>query len=87
MYIVKDDFLVVYEGILGIDFLKKHRPKCDHAKEILRIGSVNLKLHFHKKYILMLHSETIVQAITNQNQIGIVKLEETELGYLLVVAW
>ncbi|KAL6254147.1 hypothetical protein P5V15_014775 [Pogonomyrmex californicus] len=39
MYVVKD------EEILGIDFLKKYRTKCDHAKEILRIGSVNLKLH------------------------------------------
>ncbi|KAL6257758.1 hypothetical protein P5V15_011376 [Pogonomyrmex californicus] len=86
MYVIKDDFLVAYEGILGIDFIKKHRAKCDHAKEILRIGSVNLKLYPHKKYILTPRSETIVQAITNQNQIGIVKPEETESG-VLVVAW
>ncbi|KAL6268305.1 hypothetical protein P5V15_001426 [Pogonomyrmex californicus] len=78
MYVVKDDFPIAYEGILGIDFLKKYRAKCDHAKEILRIGSVNLKLHLHKKYILTPRSETIVQTITNQNQIGIVKPEETE---------
>ncbi|KAL6263058.1 hypothetical protein P5V15_005855 [Pogonomyrmex californicus] len=67
MYVVKDDFPVAYEEILGIDFLKKHRAKCDHAKEILRIESVNLKLHPYKKYILTPCSETIVQAITSQN--------------------
>ncbi|KAL6255524.1 hypothetical protein P5V15_013862 [Pogonomyrmex californicus] len=83
MYVIKDDFPVAYEGILGIDFLKKHRTKCDHAKEILQIGSINLKLHSHKKYILTPRSKTIVQAITSQNQIGIMKPEETEPGVFI----
>jgi len=28
-YVVKDDFPIEYEGILGIDFLQKQKAKCD----------------------------------------------------------
>jgi len=29
IYVVKDDFPIEYEGILGIDFLQKQKAKCD----------------------------------------------------------
>jgi len=77
MHVVKDDFPIDYEGILGINFLTKQRAKCDHEKRQVRIGDVILKFHPFKKITLMLRSETIVQAVTNRNRIGIV-IEETE---------
>lgn len=49
MYVVKDDFPIDYEGILGIDFLKKQQAKCDHGRAQLRIGKVTHKLHPYKK--------------------------------------
>lgn len=42
MYVVKDDFPIDYEGILGIDFLKQQRAKCDHGKKQVRIGNAIL---------------------------------------------
>jgi len=80
MHVVKNDFLIDYEGILGIDFLTKQRAKCDHGKGQVRgIDKVNFKLHLFKKVTLTLRSETIVQAVTNRNRIGIVISEETKL--------
>jgi len=68
MHVVKDDFPINYEGILGIDFLTKQRAKCDHGKGRVRIGEVSFKLHPFKKITLTPRSETIVQAITNRNR-------------------
>jgi len=52
MHIVKDDFPIDYEGILGIDFLTKPRAKYDHGKEQVRICEVSFKLHPFKKVTL-----------------------------------
>jgi len=60
MYIVKDDFSIDYEGILGIDFLTKQRAKYDHGKGQVRIDEVSFKLHPFKRVTLMPRSETIV---------------------------
>jgi len=35
MYVVKNDFPIDYERILGIDFLTKQQAKCDHGKKKL----------------------------------------------------
>jgi len=83
MYVVKDDFPIDYEGILGIDFLTKQQAKCDHGKKKLRIGDVTLKLHPHQKMLLAARSETIVQAITDKNSLGIIKSEETKPGIFI----
>jgi len=72
MHVVKDDFSIDYEGIFGIDFLTKQRAKCDHGKRRIRIGDVSFKLHLFKKVTLMPRSETIMQAVTNRNRIGII---------------
>jgi len=40
MHVVKDDFPIDYEGILGNDFLTKQRVKCDHGKGLVRIGKL-----------------------------------------------
>jgi len=39
-YVVKDDFPIEYERILGIDFLRKQKAKCDLGKKQLRIGDI-----------------------------------------------
>jgi len=52
MHVVKDDFPIDYEGILGIDFLTKQRAKCDHGKRQIRISNVTFKLHPFKKMTL-----------------------------------
>jgi len=67
MYVVKDDFPIDYEGILGTDFLTKQQAKCDHGRKKLRIGDVTLKLYPHQKMLLAARSETIVQAIIDRN--------------------
>lgn len=49
MYVVKDDFPIDYEGLLGIDFSTKQQAKCDHGKKLMRINNVTFKLHPYKK--------------------------------------
>ncbi|XP_039315510.1 uncharacterized protein LOC113006333 [Solenopsis invicta] len=83
MHVVKDDFPIDYEGILGIDFLNKQGAKCDHGKKQVRIGEAIFKLHPHKKFTLNPRSETIIQAVTKSNRIGIVKPEETRPGVFI----
>jgi len=83
MHVVKDDFPIDYEGILGIDFLTKQRAKCDHEKRQVRIGEVSFKLHPVKKITLTPRNETIVQAVTNRNRIGVVSSEETKPGVFI----
>jgi len=53
IHVVKDDFPIDHEGILGIDFLTKQRMKYDHRKRQVRIGDVNFKLHSFKKVTLI----------------------------------
>lgn len=80
IYVVKDDFPIAYEGILGIDFLKKHRAKCDHGRKQVRIGDAVLKLYPYKKIALKPRSETILRAATDCNYLDIVKAEEAMPG-------
>ncbi|KAL6259364.1 hypothetical protein P5V15_009281 [Pogonomyrmex californicus] len=61
IYVVRDDFPMDYEGILGIDFLAKQKARCDHGKKILSIGKTNLKLQPYQKVLLKLRSETIIE--------------------------
>lgn len=68
IYVVRDDFPIDYEGILGIDFLKKQKVKCDHGKSKLRIGEVDFKLRPYEKIILKPRSETIIRATTDLNK-------------------
>jgi len=83
MHVIKNDFPIDYEGILGNDFLTKQRAKRDHGKGLVRIGEANFKLHPFKKITLTLRSETIVQAVTNKNKIGIVNSQETRPGVFI----
>ncbi|XP_011701465.1 PREDICTED: uncharacterized protein LOC105458100, partial [Wasmannia auropunctata] len=63
VFIVRDDFPIEYEGILGIDFLQKQNAKCDLGKKQLDIGDTTLQMRpFIKK--LKPRSETIAQAYT-----------------------
>ncbi|KAL6268302.1 hypothetical protein P5V15_001423 [Pogonomyrmex californicus] len=50
VYMVRDDFPMDYEGILGVDFLAKQKARCDHGKKILSIAKTNLKLQPYKRY-------------------------------------
>lgn len=49
IYVMKDDFPIEYERILGIDFLKKQKTKCDHEKDQVRIGKTILPLQNIKR--------------------------------------
>jgi len=80
IYVVKDDFPMEYDGIIGLDFLQKQQVTCDYKRRELRIGNAVLKLQPYNKIILKPRSETIIQATTNRNEIGIVKAEETAPG-------
>jgi len=79
-YVVGDDTPIEHEGILGIDFLKKHTVTCDYSNNRLQIGSAVLKLHPLNKLILTPRSETIIKATTNKNRVGIVRAEEVTPG-------
>ncbi|KAL6258277.1 hypothetical protein P5V15_008350 [Pogonomyrmex californicus] len=83
MYVVRDDFPINYEGILGLDFLNKQQAKCDHGKKQVRIGNTTFKLYPYKKTMLMPRSETIIQAVTDRNNIGIVNAVETKHGVFI----
>ena len=80
MYVVKDDFPMEYDGILGLDFMKNHRVICDYDKQQLNIAGVTFKIKPYGKIILQPRSETIVRATTNRNQPGVIQAKETKPG-------
>jgi len=45
IYVIADDFPIEYEGILGVDFLRKQFAKCDYSNKLLKIGDSTLKLY------------------------------------------
>jgi len=79
-YVVSDDTPIEHEGILGIDFLRKHNVTCDYTNSRLQIGSTILKLHPFSQLTLKPRSETILKATTNKNRVGIVRAEEVTPG-------
>ncbi|CAL1681033.1 unnamed protein product [Lasius platythorax] len=80
IYVVRNDFPMEHEGILGIDFLRKQQVSCDYKKRELKIGNAVLKLLPYDKITLKPRSETIVQAATDRNEIGVIQAEETAPG-------
>ncbi|XP_011687013.1 PREDICTED: uncharacterized protein LOC105449458 [Wasmannia auropunctata] len=58
MFVVRDDFPMEHEGILGIDFLQRQRAKCDYGRKLISHSKTAYK---------------IKKAIADRNQIGIVK--------------
>jgi len=79
-YVVGDDTPIEHEGILGIDFLRKHTVTCDYSNSRLQVGNSVLKLHPFSKLVLKPRSETILKATTNTNRVGIVRAEELTPG-------
>lgn len=67
IYVVKDDFPIEHDIILGIDFLRKHSITCDYRRAELKIGNSTLKLHPFNKITLKPRSETIIKALTDKN--------------------
>ncbi|XP_020296374.1 uncharacterized protein LOC109861229 [Pseudomyrmex gracilis] len=83
VYVVRDDFPVSYQGILGKYFMKKHNAKPDYKAGNLSLGKTTLQLRPYKNVKLQPRSETIVQTITDSNQIGIVQRDETQPGVFI----
>ena len=75
-YIVKDDMPIEHEGILGIDFLRKHSVSCNYQRAQIKIGKTTLDLYASAKIKLKPRSETIIKASTRKNRIGTVQAEE-----------
>lgn len=73
IYVVKYNIPMEYEEILEIDFLRKQQVSCDYKKQELKIGNAILKreLQLYSKIALKSRSETIIQAATNRNEVGI----------------
>jgi len=67
-YVIGDDTPIEHEGILEIDFLRKHTVTCNYSNNRLQIGSTVLKLHPLNKLILTPRSETIIKVTTNKNR-------------------
>ncbi|XP_029659455.1 uncharacterized protein LOC115233278 [Formica exsecta] len=83
MYVVKDDFPIEYDGILGVDFLRKHQATCNYKTKQLKVGQHILKLYPYLKVTLKPRSETIIQVATDKNTIGVIKAEETIPGIFI----
>ncbi|KMQ83215.1 hypothetical protein RF55_20622 [Lasius niger] len=83
MYEVKDDFPIEYDGILGVDFLRKQEATCDYKKKQLKVGQRILKLYPYRRMTLKPRSETIIQVATNKNTIGVIQAEETIPGIFI----
>jgi len=78
-YVIGDDTPIEREGILRIDFLRKHIVTCDYSNNRLQIGNAVLELHPFRKLILKPRSETI-KATTSKNRVGIVRAEKVTSG-------
>ncbi|XP_029659540.1 uncharacterized protein LOC115233336 [Formica exsecta] len=83
MYVVKDDFPIEYDGILGVDFLRKHQATCNYKTKQLKVGQHILQLYPYLKMMLKPRSETIIQVATDKNTIGVIKAEETIPGIFI----
>jgi len=81
--VIGDDTPIEHEGILEIDFLRKHTVTCDYSNRRLQIGNTVLKLHPFSKLILKPRSEIVLKATTNKNRVGIVRAEEMTPGVYL----
>ena len=80
IYVVRDDFPMEYEGIIGLDFLRKQHVSCDYKNKTVTIEDVTLRLKPYNKIILKPRSETIVRAVTNRNKTGVIRAKETSPG-------
>ena len=80
IYVVKDDFPLEYDGILGLDFLRKQQVTCDYNQKKLTIRDVTLKFKSYQQTVLKPRSETIVRAVTNRNKTGVVRAQEPAPG-------
>ncbi|XP_020294606.1 uncharacterized protein LOC109860138 [Pseudomyrmex gracilis] len=63
VYVVRDDFPVSYQSILGNDFIKKHNAKHDYRAEKLLLGKNTLQLRPYKSIELQPRSKTIVHKL------------------------
>jgi hypothetical protein len=73
MYVVRDDFPIEYDGILGNDFLTEHKVDISNATKTLKIGRAVFDLRPYRKLKLPPRSKTIVQAETDHDRVGSVK--------------
>jgi len=63
--VIRDDTSIEHDGILGIDFLRKHPVKCNFQRAELRIRNAVIKLYPFSKVILKPRSETIIRVVTS----------------------
>jgi len=61
MYIIAD-FPIDYEGILGVNFLRKHIVKCDYSNKLIKIRDSILKLYPYKIIRINSRCEAIIEA-------------------------
>lgn len=83
IHVVGDDFTITHEGILGADFLKRHVTHWEYPTKRLTIGETTFKLFPYKKITLAPQSETVVQATTSENALGVVHVLETRPGVII----
>ena len=83
VYVTRDDVPFDYDGILGVDFIRKNRAKCNYDTKQVIIGDIRFKLYPYKRITLPPRSETLVQVITNTNKTGITRKMETQPGIYL----
>ncbi|KYN11735.1 hypothetical protein ALC57_16107 [Trachymyrmex cornetzi] len=83
VYVVRDDALMEYDGILGTDFIRRHKVVANYNTRRVSIGKAQFKLQPYIRIKLKPRSETIVQCIANKNKLGITKAEETAPGIFI----
>ncbi|XP_020296184.1 uncharacterized protein LOC109861084 [Pseudomyrmex gracilis] len=83
IYVVRNDFPIKYQGILGSDFIRKYNAVHNYKEGRLKVGKDLMTLRPYESVVLQPKNETIVQAITDSNQVGIIEAEETRPGVFI----
>jgi len=83
IHVVRDDFPIEQDGILGIDFLRRQSAKCDYTRNIIKIGGNTFKLHPSERIRLKPRSKTIIRASANQNLVGLIQATEITPGIFI----
>ncbi|KYN29966.1 hypothetical protein ALC57_00582 [Trachymyrmex cornetzi] len=79
----RDDAPMEYDGILGTDFIRRHKVVANYNTRCVSIGKAQFKLQPYIRIKLKPRSETVVQCTANKNKLGITKAEETAPGIFI----
>ncbi|KAH9638024.1 hypothetical protein HF086_014885 [Spodoptera exigua] len=76
-----------YDGIIGSDFLNAHNCNINYTKNLLQIGGLSLKLHFHDPtYLVPPRTETVIECSVQNPEIKEGVILDQKISKTLLVA-